>query len=193
MGQGSPLVDVWSLGVVLYRTVTGTLTVVGEGFLELKQQVQKEYFHVPHLRLQNVKTFLKNNNPPPQPKKNPGIYTEGPLAQHEAGGGSLASSGPPWGHMDLQVTEIMKNLGFEWDEIRNQKQKYNTCLISVSSTERKAKGHTIRVRLHSPDPHSCILPPLGGSARRACHSRAPPGVGDGHPWPSPPAWPSTHS
>lgn len=39
MEQGSPLVDVWSLGVVLTGWLTGTLTVVGEDFLELKQQV----------------------------------------------------------------------------------------------------------------------------------------------------------
>lgn len=60
------------------------------------------------------------------------------------------NSEPPWGHMDPQVTEIMKNLGFEWDEIQESEteRKYN--LILISSTEYKVKGHTIRIRLGAP-------------------------------------------
>lgn len=72
----------------------------------------------------------------------------------------------PWGDMDPQVTKIMKNLGFEWNEIQESvtERKYNKVMgtyLILSTTKTKLKGHTIRLRPTCfPDPTPQSFPNL---------------------------------
>ncbi|KAK1333037.1 hypothetical protein QTO34_006570 [Cnephaeus nilssonii] len=149
--------DVWSLGVTLYRTVTGTVPFQGQSLAKIKRQVLAGQFEAPPRMSREGKQLLRwllTVDPSQRP-------TLDEVMQHpwlNRGQEELRPySEPPGGDLDPQVLEMMQMLGFEPDQVEQSvgERKYDremgTYLI-LRMMETKMPGRKVKVRPYrSPD------------------------------------------
>ncbi|XP_054584507.1 serine/threonine-protein kinase MARK2-like [Eptesicus fuscus] len=143
--------DVWSLGVTLYKTVTGTVPFQGESLAKIKAQVLAGQFEAPHRMSRQGGQFIRwllTVDPSQRP-------TLEEVMRHpwlNRGQEELRPySQPPGGDLDPQVLELMQSLGFEPDQVEQSvgERKYDrdmgTYLI-LKKMETKMPGRKVKLR-----------------------------------------------
>lgn len=107
-----PKVDVWSMGVVLYRMPTREFPFVGKTLEELTEYILSGCFFIPYFLSEQCHELLQkmiNLNPSQRP------ILEVIMRDHWINAGQSAEMRPyiepPWGDLDQQVAQIMKTSG----------------------------------------------------------------------------------
>ncbi|KAK1333669.1 hypothetical protein QTO34_006055 [Cnephaeus nilssonii] len=149
--------DVWSLGVTLYRTVTGTVPFHADSLAKMRDQVLAGQFEVPPFMTRKGKHFLRmllTVDPSQRP-------TLDEVMQHpwlSVGREELRPySEPPGGDLDPQVLETMQSLGFEPDQIERsaRERRFDRVMGTyriLKQMETRMPGLRVKVRPYrSPD------------------------------------------
>ncbi|KAK1333702.1 hypothetical protein QTO34_006088 [Cnephaeus nilssonii] len=149
--------DVWSLGVTLYRTVTGTVPFHADSFAKMRDQVLAGQFEVPPFMTRKGKHFLRTLLTV-DPSQRP---TLDEVMQHpwlNVGREELRPySEPPGGDLDPQVLETMQSLGFEPDQIERsaRERRFDRVMGTyriLKQMETRMPGLRVKVRPYrSPD------------------------------------------
>ncbi|KAF6082052.1 microtubule affinity regulating kinase 2 [Phyllostomus discolor] len=147
-----PKADVWSLGVILYRMVTGDELFVGDTAGEVTKEIQSKQLHPPDFISQEVQDLLQKMltiDPSQRPTLDDIMKdTWVNMGEDEE---MRPYSEPPWGDIDPQVAKIMKGMGFKKREIRESltQKKYDRVMGTYLILRRKTtkmQGCTIKVR-----------------------------------------------
>ncbi|KAF6323420.1 hypothetical protein mRhiFer1_008397 [Rhinolophus ferrumequinum] len=126
-----PAADLWSLGVLLYRTLLNTVPFKGMNWGDLQRKVLRGTYVVPSYLSSEVENFLKKttNPQPPEERNLKDIMPDASLNKgHEEELKPYIE--PPSDVTDPWVTKEMLNLGFHWEDIKDtlSKKTYNNVL-----------------------------------------------------------------
>lgn len=121
--------DMWSLGVVLYILLTGSMPFVGNDIWELRQKILKGEFHLPENLSEECQDLIKRLmtlNPwrritIDSVMQHPWVH----LTQE-----SPAIREPSSDDLNPAITEVMENMGYTVDEIKTsvEEKKYNSAM-----------------------------------------------------------------
>ncbi|XP_053519787.1 serine/threonine-protein kinase MARK2-like [Artibeus jamaicensis] len=121
-----PKADIWSLGVILYNIVTGRLPFDGDNFGEVKKRVLRGHFLLPRFvseECQNLLRSIMTLDPTERPTLEDII--KDPWVNKGSKEGVKLHCEPPSGDIDHQITEKMKHLGYDQEEIRESRQHHS--------------------------------------------------------------------
>ncbi|KAM5302031.1 serine/threonine-protein kinase MARK2-like [Glossophaga mutica] len=145
--------DTWSLGVILYAMVMGTLPFKKTSFAEQKRTILSERFHIPDTVSVECQELLKKLLTVDPSHR---ITVDGIMADQWVNIGYEEPlrpfNEPPGGDIDPRVIEIMENLGYEKEEIEDSvsQRKYDDIMgtyMILENRENKMVGHTIKPRV----------------------------------------------
>ncbi|XP_071075544.1 serine/threonine-protein kinase MARK2-like [Desmodus rotundus] len=147
-----PKADVWSLGVILYCMVTGEHLFVGDTAGEVIKQIHNKELHLPDFTSVEIQELL-HRMLTVDPSQRPTL--DALMKDSWVNMGEDEEMRPysetPWGDIDPQVAQIMRDMGFKKQEIQDSltHNKYDrimgTYLILKTKTT-KMQGSTIKVR-----------------------------------------------
>ncbi|XP_019508214.1 PREDICTED: serine/threonine-protein kinase MARK2-like [Hipposideros armiger] len=147
-----PAVDVWSLGVTLFRMVAGRLPFKAQDCKKLGQQVIKGKYTVPYFFSFELEAFLKKmlRVKPEERRDLIDIMSDSWLNQDEEEDQMLYNE-PPKENLDPWVKKEMKKLGFCYDDIQDalRNKTFNNVMAAYLILDaQKPKSHwrTIRVK-----------------------------------------------
>uniref|UniRef100_A0A7N6B8C4 non-specific serine/threonine protein kinase n=1 Tax=Anabas testudineus TaxID=64144 RepID=A0A7N6B8C4_ANATE len=172
-----PEVDVWSLGVILYTLVSGSLPFDGQNLKELRERVLRGKYRIPFYMSTDCENLLKKLL-----VLNPG--KRGSLQQVMKdrwmnigydGDELKPSSEPEQDFNDLKRIELMATMGFPQEEVRKalDGQKYNEVTATYLLLGRKAAEFEGSQSLSSSNllQRSRPCSDLNGSSQSPAHSR----------------------
>ncbi|XP_028381046.2 sperm motility kinase 3A-like [Phyllostomus discolor] len=176
-------VDIWSLGVVLYQLVTGKLPFEGGNFWEVQARVLTGHFLLPHFLSEECQHLLQNImtlDPAQRPTLD--AIIKDPWVNRGQKEGVKLYSEPLCGDIDPQISEQMKQLGYDQEDVRESVAHktfdhiMGTYLI-LRSTNMNNRGHTVSVRpCSSPEQrqHLPTMPELRAAGEKTNRSTSPP-------------------
>ncbi|KAF6323473.1 hypothetical protein mRhiFer1_010731 [Rhinolophus ferrumequinum] len=158
-----PAADLWSLGVLLYRTLLNTVPFKGMNWGDLQRKVLRGKYVVPSclsLEVENFQKKLLTLNPQNRKHLKDMPHTWLNKSHEEE---LKPYIDPPSDVTDPWVTKEMLNLGFHWEDIKDtlSKKTYNNvlakyCILNTKKT--KVQYHTFKIKpFHPPELQSPSL------------------------------------
>nr|KAF6349152.1 hypothetical protein mMyoMyo1_011708 [Myotis myotis] len=176
-----PKVDVWSMGVVLYKMLTGVRPFVGETLEQLREHILSGAFCIPSFLSIPCHTLLKTMiDIDPGRRPTLGIMQDVWVNIGEAEEVTPYIE-PPWTDIDPQVTDIMRTLGYEPKEIESSllERKFDSVMGTYRILNMKLTTgiRTIKVSARSPSDSNrtvCTTEGTWGAEMNGGHPRNPP-------------------
>ncbi|XP_059534405.1 serine/threonine-protein kinase MARK2-like [Myotis daubentonii] len=126
-----PKVDVWSMGVVLYKMLTGVRPFGGKTLEELEEHILSGHFSLPSFLSVPCHTLLKTMiDIDPGRRPNVGFLLQDAWVNIGEADQMTPYIEPACTDIDPQVTEIMRTLGYEQEEIESSltEKKFNSVM-----------------------------------------------------------------
>ncbi|XP_059534401.1 serine/threonine-protein kinase MARK2-like [Myotis daubentonii] len=126
-----PKVDVWSMGVVLYKMLTGVRPFGGKTLEELEEHILSGHFSLPAFLSVPCHTLLKTMiDIDPGRRPNVGFLLQDAWVNIGEADQMTPYIEPACTDIDPQVTEIMRTLGYEQEEIESSltEKKFNSVM-----------------------------------------------------------------
>ncbi|XP_023601818.1 serine/threonine-protein kinase MARK2-like [Myotis lucifugus] len=176
-----PKVDVWSMGVVLYNMLTGLRPFVGKTLEQLREHILSGDFSIPSFLSVPCHTLLRTMiDIDPGRRPTLGVIMKDVWVNTGEAEEMTPYIEPSCTHLDPQVTQIMRTLGYEQEEIESSLmgRKFNNIMGTYRILNMKLTigGRTIKVSPISSDSNRTLRTTQGtwGSWKKSREPQNPP-------------------
>uniref|UniRef100_A0A8C3HL48 non-specific serine/threonine protein kinase n=1 Tax=Chrysemys picta bellii TaxID=8478 RepID=A0A8C3HL48_CHRPI len=141
-----PEVDIWSLGVILYTLVSGSLPFDGQNLKELRERVLRGKYRVPFYMSTDCETILRRPNPSDLSCLSQQIMKDKWINIGYEGDELKPYKEPEEDFGDTKRIEVMVGMGYTREEIKEalNSQKYNEVTATYLLLGRKNEGSESR-------------------------------------------------